>query len=51
MEFVYALLPLFLQWVIPDIFHIYFDLFAGTLQAFVFTVLSLTFIQIIAAPN
>ena len=50
MEFVYTLLPVFLRFVIPDILHAYFDLFAGTLQAFVFTVLSLTFIQIIAAP-
>ncbi|MCL1805878.1 MAG: F0F1 ATP synthase subunit A [Clostridiales bacterium] len=50
MEFVYTLLPVFLRFLIPDILHAYFDLFAGTLQAFVFTVLSLTFIQIMAAP-
>jgi len=49
-EFVYTLLPVFLRFIIPDILHAYFDLFAGTLQAFVFTVLSLTFIQIMAAP-
>ena len=50
MEFVYTLLPVLLRFAVPDIFHAYFDIFAGTLQAFVFTVLSLTFIQIIAAP-
>ena len=50
LEFAYTLLPFFLRFLIPDVLHAYFDLFAGTLQAFVFTVLSLTFIQIMAAP-
>ena len=50
LEFAYTLLPLLLRFIVPDILHAYFDLFAGTLQAFVFTVLSLTFIQIMAAP-
>jgi F-type H+-transporting ATPase subunit a len=49
MEFVYSMLPWFLRFVLPDVTHIYFDLFAGTLQAFVFTVLSMTFINIKAA--
>ena len=50
LEFAYTLLPFLLRFIVPDILHAYFDLFAGTLQAFVFTVLSLTFIQIMAAP-
>jgi F-type H+-transporting ATPase subunit a len=49
MEFIYSMLPWFLRFILPDVTHIYFDLFAGTLQAFVFTVLSLTFISIKAA--
>ena len=51
MEFVYSMLPVFLRFVLPDVLHIYFDLFAGTLQAFVFTVLSLTFIHIKTASD
>ena len=46
LEFVYTMLPMALRFVLPDVIHAYFDLFAGTLQAFVFTVLSLTFIHI-----
>lgn len=42
---VYGMLPLALRFVLPDIVHAYFDLFAGALQAFIFTVLSMTFIQ------
>jgi len=42
---VYQMLPLLLRFVFPDILHAYFDLFAGALQAFIFTVLSMTFIQ------
>ena len=42
---VYYLLPWFLSFIIPDILHAYFDIFAGGLQAFIFTVLSMTFIK------
>jgi len=42
---VYYMLPWFLSFVFPDILHAYFDIFAGALQAFIFTVLSMTFIQ------
>ena len=42
---VYYMLPWFLRLVLPDILHAYFDIFAGGLQAFIFTVLSMTFIQ------
>jgi len=42
---VYQMLPLALRFVLPDVLHAYFDIFAGALQAFIFTVLSMTFIQ------
>lgn len=49
---VYKMLPLPLQLLLPTVFHFYFDLFSGGLQAFIFTVLSMTFIQQkIAAPD
>jgi len=41
---VYYMLPWFLRLIFPDILHAYFDIFAGALQAFIFTVLSMTFI-------
>lgn len=42
---VYQMLPLALRFILPDVLHAYFDLFAGALQAFIFTILSMTFIQ------
>ena len=44
LELMYSMLPLAFRFILPGIGHIYFDLFAGALQAFVFTMLSLTFI-------
>ena len=41
---VYAMLPVALRIALPGVLHIYFDIFAGALQAFIFTVLSMTFI-------
>jgi F-type H+-transporting ATPase subunit a len=46
---IYKALPLLLRFALPDVLHIYFDLFAGSLQAFIFTVLSMTFISSKAA--
>jgi len=43
---VYGLAPLVVQLVLPAVLHLYFDVFAGVLQAFIFTVLSLTFIGV-----
>jgi F-type H+-transporting ATPase subunit a len=40
---VYEMLPIFLLFALPDIIHIYFDIFVGALQAFVFTMLSMNF--------
>jgi len=44
MSLVYGMLPLALRVILPDILHAYFDIFAGSLQAFIFTILSMTFI-------
>ncbi|MCL2031451.1 MAG: F0F1 ATP synthase subunit A [Oscillospiraceae bacterium] len=44
MGLVYGMLPLLLRFGLPAFLHAYFDLFAGALQAYVFTVLSLAFI-------
>ncbi|WRS26574.1 F0F1 ATP synthase subunit A [Oscillospiraceae bacterium MB08-C2-2] len=45
MGLVYNSLPILLRFILPDLLHAYFDLFAGAIQAFIFTVLSMTFIQ------
>lgn len=45
MGLVYEMLPFVLRFVLPDILHAYFDVFVGALQAFIFTVLSMTFIS------
>ena len=44
LSLIYGLAPLALQIVLPFALHIYFDIFAGALQAFIFTVLSLTYL-------
>jgi F-type H+-transporting ATPase subunit a len=43
---VYSMLPTILTFAVPGIVHLWFDLFVGALQAFVFTMLSLTFISL-----
>lgn len=45
MSLIYALTPLFVQFVIPAALHAYFDLFSGALQTYIFCVLSITFIS------
>jgi len=45
MGLVYNLFPLILRFVVPAPLHAFFDLFAGALQAYVFTVLSMSFIR------
>jgi F-type H+-transporting ATPase subunit a len=51
MGLIYQMLPLVLRFVLPDILHAYFDIFVGALQAFIFTVLSMTFITQKAVPD
>lgn len=42
---IYELLPKILTFVLPSVIHGYFDVIIGALQAFIFTVLSMTFIK------
>ena len=45
MGMVYSIFPLLLSFGIPGVLHIYFDVFSGALQAFIFVILSMTFIK------
>ena len=45
MGLVYQLLPVVLTILLPSVLHLYFDVLVGALQAFIFTVLSMTFIS------
>ena len=42
---IYGLFPVYLKIGIPAVLHVYFDIFSGCLQAFIFTILSMTFIR------
>lgn len=44
MALIYGLLPKFITWVWPAALHAYLDVFAGALQAYVFTMLTMAFI-------
>ena len=46
LSLVYALAPMVLRLTLPFVLHVYFDIFAGALQAFIFTVLSLTYLGV-----
>ena len=41
----YRMLPLLLRFLFPDVLHAIFDIFTGSLQAFIFTMLSMIFIR------
>lgn len=46
MGLVYAMFPKIIIFLgIPAVFHVYFDVFAGVLQAFIFVMLSMTFVS------
>jgi F-type H+-transporting ATPase subunit a len=52
MALVYNITPMFVRFIFPAALHLYFDLFAGLLQAYVFVTLGLTFISsAIVAPE
>lgn len=51
MGLIYNMLPLVLRFVLPAAFHAYFDVFAGALQAYIFTILSMTFIMQKGSPD
>ena len=40
----YTLLPWFMKLGIPSFLHVYFDLFSGAIQTYVFGMLTMTFI-------
>ena len=46
----YRMLPFLLRFLLPDILHAFFDIFAGSLQAFIFTMLSMVFISQKSSP-
>lgn len=48
LEVMYSMLPVVARFFLPAIGHVFFDLFGGFLQAFVFTMLSMTFVQVMA---
>jgi F-type H+-transporting ATPase subunit a len=45
LDMLYISLPIFLRIALPDFIHLYLDVFVGALQAFIFSVLSMTFIK------
>jgi len=51
MSLLYGLAPVLLRFILPIPLHMYFDLAAGALQAFIFTVLSLTFVGLAAGKE
>ena len=51
MTLLYTVTPFFIRFLVPIPLHFFFDVFAGGLQAFVFCVLSLSFIGTAAAED
>lgn len=51
MSLLYAVTPLPVRFVIPIPLHMFFDLFAGVLQTYIFSILSLSFIGISASAE
>ena len=45
MALYYGLLPIFLKIGIPAFLHIYFDLFSGAIQTYVFCMLTMTYVS------
>ena len=45
MSLIYALFPIFARFVIPAALHMYFDVFSGVLQTYIFCTLSLSFVS------
>ncbi|MGN0150864.1 MAG: F0F1 ATP synthase subunit A [Wujia sp.] len=44
MALYYGMLPIFFKFGIPSALHVYFDLFSGAIQAYVFCMLTMTFV-------
>ena len=45
MALFYSLLPIFVKIGIPSVLHIYFDLFSGAIQTYVFCMLTMTYVS------
>ena len=45
MSLVYSLIPVFCRFGFPAVLHIYFDLFAGAIQTYVFCMLTMTYVN------
>lgn len=45
MTLIYSLLPIFVKIGIPSVLHVYFDLFSGAIQTYVFTMLTMTYVS------
>jgi F-type H+-transporting ATPase subunit a len=45
MGLVYGLFPIFLKIGIPAVLHIYFDVFSGCIQAYVFCMLTMVYVN------
>jgi F-type H+-transporting ATPase subunit a len=45
MALYYSLLPVFVKVGIPSALHVYFDLFSGAIQTYVFCMLTMTYIS------
>lgn len=45
MALIYSLLPIFVKIGIPSVLHVYFDLFSGAIQTYVFTMLTMTYVS------
>ena len=44
MGLIYGLLPIFLKLGLPAVLHIYFDLFSGAIQTYVFCMLTMVYV-------
>jgi len=51
MTLIYEITPIVTRFIIPAALHLYFDLFAGILQCFIFCTLSLSFIAASSQPD
>lgn len=45
MALIYSLLPIFVKIGIPSVLHVYFDLFSGAIQTYVFCMLTMTYVS------
>ena len=45
MTLIYTLLPVFVNIGIPSVLHVYFDLFSGAIQTYVFCMLTMTYVS------